>query len=117
MKAFKYVPDVINKPTGSGPGRRQDPSCWITGPCPIRRDKYYAWLKHRSQARYRKEYYDLTWEQFESLWIQEQDWDNRGKQSTNICMSQIDYNLGWTASNVEIITRLEQLRKPKKNKC
>ena len=113
MKDLKYVPQPKKLCPGPGQGRYQTPETWITGPCPYRRDKYYAWLKHRSQAKYRKEAYDLTWEQFEMLWFIEEDWNNRGKQATNICMSMIDSNLGWTVSNIEIITRLEQLRKPK----
>lgn len=112
---LKYIPIVKKTCPGPGGGRYQDPNIWVTGTDPIRRDKYYAWMKHRAQAKYRNEYYDLTFEQFEQLWIDNDTWFNRGRKGTNLCMSLIDYNLGWTSGNVEVITRLEQLRKPKHN--
>ena len=65
---LKNLPTVKKYKKGPGQGRYQDSNNWTTGPCPIRRDKYYGWLKHRAQARYRNEYYDLEFEQFESLW-------------------------------------------------
>jgi len=112
---LKNLPTVKKYKKGLGRGRYQDSNNWTTGPCPIRRDKYYGWLKHRAQARYRNEYYDLEFEQFESLWKDNENWFNRGKTATNLCMSLIDYAQGWTFNNIEVITRLEQLRKPKKN--
>lgn len=92
-----------------GAGRYVDPSKWVTGPDPVRHDKYYAWLKHRSQARYRDEDYELTWEQWESLWPNEL-WFRRGRARTDLCLQRIDPTGAWSMSNCEITTRLEHLR-------
>jgi hypothetical protein len=116
MKELRYVPNKVPKKVkGQGQGRYQDPSQWITGPCPIRRDKYYAWLKHRAQAKYRHEHYALTWEHFETLWFDDDIWWLRGRSNQSLCMSLIDWTQGWIDGNVEVIPRSEQLRKPKHN--
>jgi len=38
------------------------PQNWCTGPDPRRHAQYYAWLKHKSQAHYRGELHELTWD-------------------------------------------------------
>jgi len=115
MKRLRYTPEVKKLGPSNKQGRYQNPDTWITGPCPIRRDKYYAWLKHRAQAKYRGEAYDLTWEHFEMLWIDDDTWFRRGRSAESLCMSLVDWHQGWVDGNVEIISRLEQLRKPKHN--
>lgn len=115
MKDLRYVPDVKNTAQGIGRGRYQNPDAWVTGPDPIRRDKYYAWMKHKAQANFRGEKYELEWEDFEALWFDDDKWFKRGRTNESLCMSLIDYKLGWIKGNVEVITRLEQLRKPKHN--
>lgn len=85
-------------------GRYVDPSRWVTGPDPLRHEKYYAWLKHRSQANYRKEEYSLTWEQWEELWSDER-WFSRGRTIESLCLQQIEPGEGWHISNVEVVTR------------
>jgi hypothetical protein len=115
MSRLRYTPEVKKLGPSNKQGRYQNPELWITGPCPIRRDKYYGWLKHRAQAKYRGEYYNLSWEAFEQLWFDDDMWFQRGRKVTDLCMSLIDFEQGWTDGNVEVITRLEQLRKPKHN--
>ena len=115
MNRLKNVPTIKKTGPGQGQGRYSIPDTWVTGPCPIRRDKYYAWLRHRAQAKYRGETYDLSWEAFEQLWFDDDAWFQRGRRADNLCMSMIDWTQGWVEGNVEVITRLEQLRKPKHN--
>ena len=56
---WKYIPQ---------PKGKTNPNKWISGPDPIDHDKYYAWQKHRAQARFRKEEYALSWEDWQLLW-------------------------------------------------
>jgi hypothetical protein len=90
-------------------GRSVDPDSWCTGPDRLTHDKYYSWLKHRSQAKYRKEDYSLTWEQWSGIW-QDDLWHNRGRGIDNLCLQQIDRELGWHIDNVEVISRREHLK-------
>jgi hypothetical protein len=101
---FKYALNKTRTSPAVGPGRTVDRSKWIKGPCPVRHDKYYAWLKHRSQANYRKEPYTLTWDQWETLWTDDL-FLRRGKGPDSVCLTQLDRSIGWTIDNVEIIVR------------
>jgi len=103
------------KGQAKGSGRVVDPTAWCTGPDPVRHDKYYGWLKHRSQAQYRGEPHEITWEEWEHLWTDEA-WFARGRSVDSLCLSQIDYTQGWCINNVELITRAQHLAKPKRRK-
>jgi hypothetical protein len=89
------------KKIGSPPGLR--PHVWITGPDPIQREKYYAWLKTRSQAAYRKETWALSFEEFVELWGDQ--WARRGKQVTGLMMMKRDWQGAWTRANVQVVDR------------
>ena len=69
-----------------------------------RRDKYYAFLKHRSQARYRGESYELTWEDWEHLW-DDSSWQLRGQRIGDLCLTRIDFAGEWAIHNVIVCTR------------
>jgi hypothetical protein len=66
-------------------------------------------LKARSQAWFRKEDWQLTIEDWFQIWANEDDWNNRGRASHNICLTRIDPNLPWTMDNVALVTRKEQI--------
>lgn len=102
----KYVP--IPKNTGRGPKIR--PERWISGPDVLQRDKYYAWAKHKSQALFRGEAHSLTFEQWCELWTDEL-FLQRGRLATDLCMMMIDLEAGWHYSNVEIVERIEHLKR------
>lgn len=101
---FKYALNKTRTSPAVGSGRTINPSKWIKGPDPVTHDKYYAWLKHRSQATFRKETYTLTWDEWESLWPDEL-FLQRGKGSDCVCLIRIDRDIGWVIDNVEIIVR------------
>ena len=105
---YKYAVDIGKcRPKGSkGGGRTSDPENWITGPDPDRRDKYYAYLKHKSQASYRGEFYLLTWDDWEYLW-QEPNWSKRGRKITDLCLTRLDFEGPWSVDNVIVCTRRE----------
>jgi hypothetical protein len=114
---FKYaVSSNSNLRPGSGcRGRPVKPEEWCTGPDPVRHEKYYAWKKHQSQAAYRGEEYYLTWEDWEALWPDEV-WAQRGKSADSVCLARIDFTDAWRLDNVEIIPRIQQLRRQKEYK-
>lgn len=104
---YRYIPEI------KGTGRRQTPEKWKTGPDPLQRDKYYGYLKHRSQARYREEDYSLTPEEWLSIWTDEA-WLNRGRLSDNYCLVMKDRELGWHMDNVELRQRKTWLQESKR---
>lgn len=100
----KYAPSGGKQKGTYGQGRYVDPSKWITGPDPLTREKYYSYLKHRSQARFRSEDYGLTWEQWQAFWPDEA-WSRRGQKNQDLVLGRVDWNRGWHEDNVEIMTR------------
>lgn len=102
---YKYAVDTLKgKKRGEGRGRCVDPDKWITGPDPDRRDKYYAYLKHKAQANFRGEMYLLTWEDWEYLWC-EPNWSKRGRRITDLCLTRLDFEGAWSTDNVIVCTR------------
>jgi hypothetical protein len=106
---FKYAPKIGK--SKSGKPRKMFPNNWISGPDILTHDMYYAWHKHRAQANFRKEAYDLTWDDWMTIWANPIDFQNRGRSPEDLTLTRIDDDGDWTMANVEVITRLEQLRK------
>lgn len=112
---MKYYKSRKRKTASTNKGRKARPEEWITGPCPETHDKYYAWLKHRAQARYRGEEYDLTWDDWCELWTPSK-WSKRGRQVNSVCLQRKDIWGAWSLDNCEVVTRLEQLRRQREYK-
>jgi hypothetical protein len=113
---FKYVgkPKANKQRKGDGiKGRLSNPDLWCTGPDPLRHEIYYAYLKHQAQARFRKEDYTLTFEDWESLWTTER-WLQRGRKIDNLCLQQKEPGDGWHLNNVEVVTRRKHFADIKK---
>jgi hypothetical protein len=110
----KYTPKIKGtKIAGDGRyGRYVDPNSWIMGPDPLTREKYYAWLKHRSQAWHRNEDYELTWEDWQSLWTDEL-FHKRGRSSTDLCLNRVDLNSSWNLNNCVVFSRREHFEMKK----
>ena len=108
---YRYAPNKSYSKQGKI--RRKGPEKWISGPEPYQHELFYAWHKHRSQARYRKEPYELTFEDWQKFWIKQEDFFARGRQPEDLCITRKDPDLAWSADNCEIVTRLEQLRRAK----
>lgn len=101
----KYITRTRRKPdTPSHLGCPVRPERWISGPDPIEHDKYYAWLKHKAQARFRKEDHSLTWEDWQELWSGDT-WLERGRSMDSLVLRRIDRDLGWHIYNVMVLTR------------
>jgi hypothetical protein len=93
---------------------KTDHNRWKCGPDLYQREIFYAWHKHRSQCRFRQEPYELTFEDWQSIWADPEEFAQRGRQRLSIILTRIDYEKSWTMANVEKITRLEQLRRSNK---
>jgi hypothetical protein len=104
MIQFKYR----NKSRAKNP-RAPRPHQWISGPDELTHEKYYAWHKHRSQAHYRGELHELTFDDWLVLWSDPEQWDNRGRQKDCWVLSRQDIEKSWSLENCVIITRYEQL--------
>lgn len=103
----KYEPYIVGTKTKPGSTRKvrgRSPDTWISGPDIVEHDKYYAWQKHRSQARHRKEAYDLTWQDFRTVWPNAL-FVQRGRRPDNYCMIRLDNTKPWDISNVQVVTR------------
>lgn len=96
-------------PSRAGKGTGMRPWTWITGPDELLHEQYYAFLKQRAQARFRREAWNLSFEQFHQIWAQ--DWHRRGRASSDMCMTRDDYDLPWDLSNVTIVPRHEHVRR------
>ena len=89
---------------------RHYPEKWLSGPDYDDHQKYYAWLKHRSQAWYRGEEHTLTWEEWLSFWPDDI-WSQRGRKSHDLVLTRLDCEGSWSRDNCHIITRGEHLVK------
>ena len=85
------------------------PHAWIHPDRDIHK-KYMPFLRQRSQAWYRLEEWTLTFEEYLSFW-NEAAWSMRGRRSDSICMTRIDWEGPWSNDNVELVTRLEVLKR------
>ena len=72
-------------------------------------NKYYAWLGHRAQCRFRKEEYNLDWSDWDALWTNDK-FSLRGRNINSYCMIRIDPGDTWNRNNVLIVTRAEHLK-------
>lgn len=93
-----YTPKYYTaKPKPDYPGKRgrkpQQPD-W-------KMDRHYGWLKHRAQARFRNEQYNLTEEDWNSLWSQEL-WHRRGRKSQELSLYRFDITQPWQINNVTV---------------
>jgi hypothetical protein len=102
------------KPRGpyksKGIKRGPNPNSWIVGPDTRRHDQYSAWLKHKSQAAYRGEDHELTFEQWETLWNEDFAWENRGRENNSVNLTRLDKEKGWTLDNVILVERITHLQ-------
>jgi hypothetical protein len=105
---IEYTPEQRGPKPRRG-RKMMDPEKYVTGPDPLRRKKYYAWLKHRAQAHYRLEEYLLEWPHWELIWSDE-DFVKRGRGADSLCLMLVDREAAWSHDNVEVVTRVKQLQ-------
>ena len=93
----------------SGTGLGPRPNAWCTGPDPLRHEQYTQFLRQRAQARFRKEGWEIEFDEFCTIWGT--DWCHRGRASEELCMTRDDYDLPWHKNNVTIVPRHEHVRR------
>ena len=96
---------TIKKTRPGWPGLR--PQVWRSGPDQIRHKLYVMASRSKAQAEYRNEGWEMTHDEYIDLWIENDNYKNKGRAPENLCMTRIDPDLDWTKDNVHIISRLE----------
>ena len=109
---YKYATIGKKQQGEGGYGRFVDPNRWKSGPNPFIREIYYAYLKHRSQARYRGEEHLLTFQDWQEFWTEDR-WQIRGRGHDDLVLTRTDPEAGWHKSNCELITRREHFARRK----
>jgi hypothetical protein len=54
--------------------------------------------------------HELTWEEWETIWNTDSQWEKRGRAREDLCLTMLDSDCGWHIANVQVVTRLEQLQ-------
>lgn len=98
----KYFKPRKNK-KGCPQGRKSDPNTWITGPDPQEHERYYAWLKHKAQAKFRNDPYYLSYADWCEIWPMDK-FVKRGRTADDLCCCMIDPDEGWHLDNVHVVT-------------
>lgn len=83
------------------------PNNWRSGPDQVKHQQYIAWGRHRSQAAYRGESHELTFEEWCRLWDKNDHWFNRGRLMTSSILTRRDSQGAWSYKNCEIIARAQ----------
>lgn len=85
------------------------PDRWLSGPDPKIHRMYDPYLKAKAQANYRDEGWEMSFTEFVDLWADQ--WELRGRDGPDLCMTRIDKEKPWSRSNCEIVTRTENNRR------
>jgi hypothetical protein len=84
------------------------PHVWkVQGEIP--HQQYCAFLQARAQANFREECFELTFEQFQTLW--QDHWHQKGRGSADYCLTREDPEGAWTIDNVIVMPRVDHLRR------
>lgn len=85
------------------------PHTWKCGPDEFKHSMYWPWQKMKAQANFRKEGFELEFEEFYELW--KDHWDKRGRLPDSYCLTRKNPNKPWSKKNIELVTRLEHLKR------
>jgi hypothetical protein len=85
------------------------PQTWTTGPDPLKHTMLHPWQVMKAQAKFRKEDFELEFEEFYNIW--KDHWDKRGRYADDLCLTRKDFELEWSVDNCELLTRKEYLQR------
>lgn len=88
----------MREKSGRKPGQKSH--LWVTGPDPIIHGYFRVFLQHRNQANFRNEDYELSFEQWLSIWGDKI--EQRGRKTGQYQMIRIDKDSAWTIDNIMI---------------
>lgn len=83
--------------------RGQRPQIWVTGPDPVRHEKFRVWTQQRNQALWRGEAWQIDFDTWVEIWGDA--WASRGRERGTLCMTRRDWEQPWCRENVQIVTR------------
>lgn len=89
--------------------RGRKPGSWKTGPNPLVHEKYKAYELNRVQATFRGESWQFTFDTWCAVWGV--NWSQRGRASTDLCMTRINMSGAWSPDNVMLIERGNHTRR------
>lgn len=93
--------------------RQPRPHMWkVKGEIP--HQQYKAYMVAKAQASFRKEQFELTFEQYQELW--KDHWHNRGRTNDKMTLTRSNTLKPWCVENCIVITRLEHLSRQKQFK-
>lgn len=87
--------------------KKPRPHIWISGPDEFKHSMYTPWLRSKAQAKFRKEEWNLTFDQFYDIW--KNHWTRRGRSPSDLSMMRIDPKHPWASNNIIILPRNEQI--------
>jgi hypothetical protein len=65
----------------------------------------------RAQANYRKEQFELSFEEFQGLW--QKHWHRKGRGTLDYCLTRDDPKDSWNIANTVCVPRVDQLSRQK----
>lgn len=89
------------------------PHTWIVQGF-IPHQQYRAWQQSKAQASFRGESWDLSFEQYQQLWLGH--WDQKGRKKDGVCLTRDDPTGAWSVDNCRVRPRLEHLKRQKTQK-
>lgn len=84
------------------------PNAWKV-PGEIPHQQHVAWHRMRAQAIYRKEAWNLSFEEFQEIW--KDHWHQRGRGADNYCLTRADDTQPWDRNNCICVQRIVHLRR------
>ena len=96
------------------PKQGQRPNAWVSGPDPLTHSQYRVWVQCRNQANFRNETWELSFDDFCSLWREH--WQHKGRGREGYCLSRTDDEGAWELGNVEVIPRHEHFSRAGKKR-
>lgn len=89
------------------PGKPR-PKSW-TYSDPFDHSRHKPFLRSRSQAVYRQETWELSFQDWCDFWNTEELWRQRGRSRSSLCLVRIDNEQPWSRSNCCLLPRINQL--------
>lgn len=87
------------------------PYQWLSGPDQQHHKLYTDCQRARAQARHRGEEWLITEREYIELWTKNDQHLSKGRGRSDLTMTRRDPEKSWTVDNVEIISRIEHLRR------
>tara|TARA_R100000781_G_C3990025_1_gene96599 strand:+ start:118 stop:507 length:390 start_codon:yes stop_codon:yes gene_type:complete len=92
-------------------GKGPRPIMWKSGPDPERHEQYRAWMLKKTQAKFRNEGWNLSFEEFVKIWKGR--WFMKGKDG--LWLTRVDNTKAWSVKNCKLTTRSNHFRHVLKN--